>query len=99
MRLPVAVALLLARLHPLAKAERALLRHAKAVNPGADWCSCEACFETRVHHWEASAQLHDVARQLRKRRKACLSAPNPRRFHGVVPGSHDERLFTARWLA
>src|SRR4051794_11514286 len=84
MRPSVVVALLRARMHPLARVERALLKHAKAVSPAPAWCSCELCFETRVHHWEASAQLHDVARQLRERLKACLSAPDPA-VHGAMP--------------
>lgn len=91
MRPAVAVGLLRVRLHPLARAERALLKHAAAVKPGADWCSCERCSETRVHHWEASAQLHHVARRLRERWKACLQAPDPS-VHEAMPCPDDQTL-------
>lgn len=77
MRPAVAVALLRARLHPLARAERALLRHAKAVDPGDDPCGCDDCFHACCLRLEAAHHLRDVAREMRERWKACLSAPDP----------------------
>lgn len=77
MRLPVAVALLRARLHPLARAERALRRRAKAARRAPDTCDCDNCFEVWLQHLEAAHNLELMADEMRRRWKACLSAPDP----------------------
>jgi hypothetical protein len=70
----VAVVLLRARLHPLARAERALLRRAKAMEPGPDRCACDDCFHAWCLRLEAAYHLRHVAQVMRERWKACLSA-------------------------
>lgn len=77
MRLPVAVALLRARLHPLARAERALRRRSKAVKPALDGCACDRCFEVWRQRMEAAHNLGLWADEMRHRWKACLSQPDP----------------------
>ena len=77
MRLSAAVALLRARLHPLARAERALRRRAKAAKPALDTCGCDRCFEVWRQRLEAAHNLELMADEMRHRWKACLSAPDP----------------------